>query len=152
MYEKEIAKKVGVSNSTANVILNDLTKQGLVEKTKKGNMSFYRPALNNPALRQFKIYNNIKNLLPVIKKLTPMSRRIVLFGSCASGKNTERSDIDLFVLSLEKDKLRHFFRDYPKIQAIILNSSEWVSLSKKDKPFYDRISKGIVLWDEVYGS
>ena len=110
-------------------------------------MSFYRAPLNNPALRQFKVYNNISSLMPIVRKLSPMARRIVLFGSCASGTNTDNSDIDIFLISAEKERLRRILDDYPKIQAIIKSGVEWAELSKKDKPFYDRVSRGIVLWE-----
>ena len=147
LYEREIAKKTGVSTSTANLVLNSFAKRGLVIKTKKGKMSFYRAPLNNPALRQFKVYNNISSLMPIVRKLSPMARRIVLFGSCASGTNTDNSDIDIFLISAEKERLRRILDDYPKIQAIIKSGVEWAELSKKDKPFYDRVSRGIVLWE-----
>ena len=152
LYEKEIAKKVGISISTANLILNSFAKLGLVSKTKRGKMSFYRASINNPALKQFKVYNNINNLMPLIKKLSPLSKRIILFGSCASGTNTQRSDVDLMVISSEKDRLRRILDDYPNTQAVIMNSMEWASLSKKDKPFYDRVTRGIVLWEDGHGS
>jgi predicted nucleotidyltransferase/DNA-binding CsgD family transcriptional regulator len=152
LYEKEIAKKVGISISTANLILNSFAKLGLVSKTKKGRMSFYLASANNPALKQFKVYNNINSLMPVIKKLSPLSKRIVLFGSCAGGTNTRRSDVDLMVISSEKDRLRRILDEYPNIQAVIMNSLEWASLSKKDKPFYDRITRGIVLWEDGHES
>ena len=151
LYEKEIAQKTDVSTASAYFTLNRFAKMGLVEKTKKGRMSFYSAAINNPALRQFKIYNTVSGLSPVIEKLSPFSKRIILFGSCARGANTDRSDIDLFILSAEKDKIRRLLDAYPLIQAIILNSSEWVILSKSDKPLHDRISAGIVLWEAENG-
>ena len=76
----------------------------------------------------------------------------MLFGSCATGRNGEKSDIDLYFLSSEKNALRRLLESDPKIQAIILDSVEYSALSKKDKPLYGRINAGIELYGgEPYG-
>jgi hypothetical protein len=34
-----------------------------------------------------------------------------------------------------------------KISPVILDSNEYIKLKKEDKPFYERIDRGIVLWE-----
>lgn len=147
LYEKQLAEGTDVSVGSVNTILKTFVDMDLVKKTRKGRMLFYRRNDGNPLLRQFKVFITINNIMPLIGKISPLSKRIILFGSCAEGTNGEGSDIDLFVLSQEKEKIRRILDKYPKIQIVILNSIEFTNLRKKDKPLYDRIQKGI----ELYG-
>ena len=147
LYERQIAKESGVSVGSVNTILKSFEKIGLVEKIRKGRMLFYRRNDVNPLLRQFKVFISVNNIMPLIEKLSPLSKRIILFGSCSEGTNSEESDTDLFVLSSKKEEIRRILDKYPRVQTIILSSVEYVKLKEKDKPLYDRIIKGI----ELYG-
>ncbi|MFH1448057.1 MAG: nucleotidyltransferase domain-containing protein [Candidatus Micrarchaeota archaeon] len=151
LYERQIAKEAGVSSGSANSILRRFEKIGLLKTTRKGKMVFYSRNDDNPLLRQFKVFLTVNELMPVMKKIVPLSNRIVLFGSCAEGRDVETSDIDVFILSKEKDKIRRIFDDYQKIQALILDNQEYVSFEKKDKPLYERINSGIELYGGYYG-
>ena len=147
LYERQIAKGSKISVGAVNKILKEFEKLGLVKKTKKGRMLFYSRNDESPLLRQFKVFITINGLIPVIEMLSPLAKRIVLFGSCAEGRNGEKSDIDLLMISKDKEAIRRILDEYPKIQAIVLNSIEYAELQKKDKPLYDRIQHGI----EVHG-
>jgi len=146
LYERQVADGAGVSAASANAILKRLEKMGLVRKSLKGRMVFYRRNDDNPLLRQFKTLVSVNNLLPVVEKIAPLSTRIVLFGSRAEGRNGEKSDTDLFILSKEKEAVRRA-ADVPGIQAIVLDAGELAELEKKDKPLFERIGRGI----ELYG-
>jgi len=145
LYERQIAKEAKVSTGSVNNIMKDFARMGLVTRTKKGHMIFYARNDRSALLRQFKISMTLNSLREPMEKIAPLSRRIILFGSCAEGRNGEKSDIDLFVLSREKEAIRRILDDYPGIQAIILDSSEYTDLQQKDKPLYDRIQRGIEL-------
>jgi predicted nucleotidyltransferase len=145
LYEKEIAEQSGISVGSVNSMLRTFGRIGLVKKSRKGRMLFYRRNDDNPLLRQFKVFVTINNIMPLIDKIAPLSRRIVLFGSCAEGRNGEKSDIDIFILSREREKIRRILDSHPRIQGIILDAVEYVNLSKKDKPLFQRINRGIEL-------
>ncbi len=152
LYERQIALGAGISAASANSILGKFTRLGLVKKSVKGRMSFYKRNDENPLLRQFKIFITVDNLLALLEKAIPLSRRIVLFGSCAIGRNGEKSDIDLFFLSSGKSSLRRIAETNKKVQAIVLDSVEYSALAKLDKPLYGRINAGIELYGgEGYG-
>ncbi|EMR75158.1 nucleotidyltransferase family protein [Thermoplasmatales archaeon SCGC AB-540-F20] len=77
-------------------------------------------------------------------------KKFILFGSCATGEDTNESDIDLFILTNEKDIVikytnnRNFERE---IQAVIVSAVEFMKLKEQDKAFYQEIKKGIILWN-----
>ncbi len=151
MYEKEIAEQSGISTGSVNSMLKRFSKMGLVQNYRRGRMLFYRRNDDNPLMRQFKVFVTINNLMPLIGKIAPLSRRIILFGSCAEGRDGETSDIDIFILSREKEKIRRILDSHSKIQAIILDSVEYTKLSEKDKPLFERINKGIEIKSDEDG-
>jgi len=146
LYERQIADGAGVSAGSANSILRGFAKSGLVNLERKGKMLFYQRNDRSPVLRQFKVFTTINGLMPMMERIAPVCQRIVLFGSCAAGRDGENSDIDLFVLSMEKETVRHILAENGKIRAILLDSAEYSLLSRKDRPLYDRINMGIEIW------
>jgi len=151
LYERQISKEAGVSVGSANSILRSFAKIGLVKSVRKGQMIFYKRNDENPLLRQFKVFMTVNELSETISRLAPLSKRIILFGSRAEGTNTEKSDIDLFVLSSEKEAVRRVLDAKPKVQVILANSVEYADLEQKDKPLYERINEGIELYGERNG-
>ncbi|NQU18837.1 nucleotidyltransferase domain-containing protein [bacterium] len=149
LYESEIAKNALISVGSANQCLKDLLVEDMVALTKKGNMNFYSLNLENPLARQFKITQVISQLNGLIGKLNPLTDKVILFGSCAEGIDTQDSDIDLAIVSNEENKIRKLIRNQKldrEIQVLIFSPIDFSLLEDKDKPLYERIQKGIVLW------
>lgn len=150
-YQREIAKKAKVSLGSANQLLKDLVDSEIIVLEKRGKMFFYKINLNNPVTRHFKILFNVMRLDDLVKELRDLCKRIILFGSCAEGTDVKESDMDLFVLTQKRNLVLQIINKYEKkidrrISPIILSTMDWVQLRKNDKPLYDNISKGIVLW------
>ena len=149
LYESEIAKSIQISVGSANQSLKELSKKEMVSLEKRGNMNFYSLNLDNPLVRQFKITQTISELNGLINKLKPISKRVILFGSCAEGLDTENSDIDMAIVSQEEQEARKLIKQQKttrEIQSLIFNSKDFLALPDKDKPLYERIQKGIILW------
>lgn len=150
-YQREMAQEAKVSLGSANQLLKDLVDGEIIILEKRGKMFFYRINLNNPVARHFKILFNVMYLDDLVKELRDLCKRVVLFGSCAEGTDVKESDMDLFVLTQKKNSVIQTINKYERkinkrIAPIVLSSIEWVRLRRKDKPLYDNISKGIVLW------
>jgi len=111
-YEREVAKNIGISNGSANKVLNDLFSNGLLARKQKGKMYFYRISLTNSILTQFKIFNSIALLHPLITELKESTRKIILYGSCAKGTETSTSDIDLFIISENRKRVLHIINRF----------------------------------------
>ncbi len=147
LYERQIADGAKVSVGSANSILREFAAIGLILQERKGKMLFYQRNDSNPLLRQFKVFSTVNELMPFVGTIMPLCSRIVLFGSCAEGRNGEGSDIDLLILAQEKEKVRRLSAENPHIQAILLSPAEYSQLERKDKPLFSRIRTGI----EIYG-
>ena len=149
LYESEISKHTRISTGSTNQSLKELLKKEMVTLTKKGNMNFYSLNVENPLVRQFKITQLIAALNGLISRLKPLTDKVILFGSCAEGIDTQDSDIDLAIVSGEQEKTRKLIKNQKidrEIQALIFSLSEFFALEQKDKPLYERIQKGIILW------
>lgn len=152
MHEREVVRRAKISKGSANEILKQLSEVHILERNRKGRMVFYRLNLRNAVARQFKILLNVYSLNKFVESAMPICKEIILFGSCSKGIDTEESDIDIFVLTNEKDKVRSELNACQKkigrkISPIIVNSNEYAKLRKNDKPLYERILKGITLWE-----
>lgn len=151
-HEREVMKRAKISKGSADKILRKLAKLDLLMREEKGRMVFYKLNMENPVARQFKILYNVWNLRKVVEKVGNYSRKIILFGSCAEGTDTKESDIDLLIIAEEKRPVEEAISEFNKkserkISPIIVNANELVKL-KEDKPFFERIEKGIVLWEK----
>ncbi|MFH0798180.1 MAG: nucleotidyltransferase domain-containing protein [Candidatus Woesearchaeota archaeon] len=151
-YVREVVREAKVSLGSANKILKMLTDQGLLTQESKGRMLIYRLNLKEPAVRQFKILVNILALKDLVDKVKNYSNKIVLFGSCSQGNDVKESDIDLMVITQEKEPARRAISKFNqtsqrKIAPITVSINEYVLLKKEDKPLYENIERGVTLWE-----
>lgn len=148
--EKEIAKATKVSKTAVNEALKELAKDKLVLRERKGRMSFYSVDLGDPVIRRLKSIENVSLLKPLVEQLKKISQKIILFGSFAEGTDVEDSDIDLFVLSNQPEKVQRIIQEFSlveRIQPVIKKPSEFIGLDKKKPLFYQEIERGITLWE-----
>lgn len=151
-HEREIVRQTGVSVGAVNQILRRFQNAGLVEKDKRGKTNLYRANLRNPVARQFKVLFNVLALNSLVNKVKQISDRIVLFGSCAEGTDVKDSDIDLFILASDTEAVNREVRRCEqeidrKLSLIVLTPNELAKMKARDKPLYERISRGITLWE-----
>lgn len=155
-YEREIARGAKISYGSANSILNEFHRHGLVARTTTGRMNYYTIDVSNPAIHEFKILVNIALLEPLVEKLKPLCEKIILFGSCATGTDTQASDIDLYVLTSDKDAVRTFINTFSnsatvanrKIQAIIESPVERLKSATGHSVFMNQVNQGKILWEK----
>ena len=149
-YQREIAKEAEVSVGSANRALKILTEKELVMKETRGKIFLYKFNIENSVARQIKILFNVNELDELVRTLKEYSKRIILFGSCAEGSDVKDSDIDLFVLSNVKGKVKRIIDAYQtsrNIAPIIVDANDFAKMRNEDKPLYDNILRGIRLWE-----
>lgn len=154
-YEREIARGARVSYGSANYILNKLHKEGILQRKTEGRMCHYSIDMSNPFIKELKILNNLLLLEPLLQSLKRYARKVVLYGSWASGTDTQESDIDLYIVAAEKDKVLSIIKKYSysskvngkKIQAIIDTPVDLLKKEKREKVFMDQVEQGNILWE-----
>jgi len=151
-YNQEIADKVKGSKASASGLLKVLFKQGIVFKKVKGRMKFYQINAKSPELKRLRINSAMGKLDSLLPRLKKLSQKIILFGSASKGEQTSSSDIDLFILSRDKDKLRESLKKIcagSRLRAIIKTPVEWSEMEITEPEFYREIKNGIILYDYV---
>ncbi len=147
----QIQKATLISRAGVYIVLRQLIKQRLVRKIKKGKFLMYSVSYDEPLLKQFKVMRNIQLLSPIINRLKPLSKKIVLYGSASWGGDDAKSDIDLFILAKEPDTVKSIItglKTKRKIQAVIKSPSELADFQDKEKIYYEEVNRGIILWEE----
>jgi len=156
-YEREVARKLGISTGSANRALNELFSSGVVLRRREGKMYFYSIDSSNATLTEFKKMVNLMLVEPLVEELKKMSSRIVLYGSCALGTDTSESDLDLFVVSSSKEDVSNvissfkFPRGYENIhiQSVIRTPVELLEGGESERTFLEEVDRGVVLWERV---
>ena len=155
-YEREIARKAGLSPSSTHYVLTHLYRSRLINRKQNGRMYFYSIDRTNPYLKEFKVLANMLLLEPLVENLKGLTHKIVLFGSWAQGDDALDSDIDIFIVSSEKEKVLSIVNKFShsaklynrKIQPIINRPEELLKKDKREKVFLEQVEKGKILWEK----
>jgi len=156
-YERQVARRLGISYGSANRALNELYSARAVSRRREGKMYFYSINSENVVIADFKKIINLMLIEPLVEKLKKLSNRVILYGSCALGTDNSKSDLDLFVVSNNKDDVSEAIRDYkfPKgfesinIQTVIKTPVELLEGGDSERDFLEEVDRGIVLWEKV---
>jgi len=150
-YIRELAKNMDKSVGGTHKTLKSLKDMDFIKENKSGKNIYYQMNQMNPSIKNFKIFVTINELTILVNKLKKISEKIILFGSCAYGEDTAESDIDLLVLTNEKDKVNKKILNFKfnrKIQAVVVNAGDLIKIKEKDKGFYQEVNRGITLWHD----
>ncbi len=150
-FSAQVAQRTLLSKGGVNQILRTMAGQGMLQTEKKGRMIFYQADAKSPLIKQFKILRNVAFAEALVKKIKPFCDKIILFGSCARGEDTPESDVDLFAVGREKEKIRALVpgsKDRRMIQLVVKTPQEFIVLDQKEPVFYSEVQKGIVLWEK----
>ena len=106
---REVGRLLKIAPATASKELKLSVAEGLLKERKERILTLYKSNLENELYRDIKIFYNlqkVKNsgLIDALNSFY-LKPTIVLFGSCASGTDTETSDFDLLVIS---EKIKEF--------------------------------------------
>lgn len=155
-YGTEISKIVGISIGQTSKVLNDLFKAGILERERKGKTELYNISPDSAVLRTYKVLNTLISITPLIEKLKKVSKRVILYGSCAKGTNIEESDLDMLIVSSSGESVLKVigqfssknYYGFSEIRPVIKKPSEWASLEEKDPVFYSELQKGVLLFEK----
>ena len=114
---REVARILKISPATASKELKKFVKKNFLKNRKERVFDLYMADLEKDPYKDLKIYYNIRkfkdsNFLDALNKFY-LRPAIILFGSCASGTDTETSDMDILIMS-EKTKESPETKTYEK--------------------------------------
>jgi predicted nucleotidyltransferase len=156
-YQRGIAETTGNALVQVQRALKRIERTGLVTKTKRGNIVYYKADRMHPAFEDLKrVFLKTVALGDVLREaLVPLADKVKLafiFGSLAQGRETAQSDIDLFLvgeLSLrETTKLlasvvSELGREF---NPVVYPSEEFKKKARENHHFITEVIKGPKIW------
>lgn len=143
---RELSRNSDVSTPSVKNYIQEFKQENLVEVVEEGIYKSYRSKLSEEFKLQKKLYNIEKMhetglVKEIEEKCVPDA--VVLFGSAAEGEDIEESDIDLLVVSSEKDiDLQDYEQKFNReINITFMTEKEL----KQNKEFSNSIANGTVL-------
>ncbi len=147
-----LEKETGFSTTAVIAAVEELKKYDIitVEETPlttnvKANLDseayrFYKLVFN---LYRLKRYGFVDNLIEIFNN----PETIVLFGSFSKGEDIEESDIDILIISNNKNKenLEHSLNTFEKELNRKINIHFLSSLDKSSKEFKNTVANGVIL-------
>lgn len=156
----EIARETKLERRTVSRLLNKLFKIKLLDCTFHGkNKLFYFDLGKNSSfslINLVEINNSLdfefrnKEISLIISKVLSFSEGVIVFGSYASGKNKNDSDLDLVLVGkVNLDEIKKIKSFSPiKINEQVVSFSEFRKLLKDKNPLSIEISKNHVLFGD----
>ena len=152
LYGSKIAEEIGVNQGGTSIALKKFKEMNIVNCENVGKTLVYQTRKDNPLIKAFRVFENILELNDLIERIRPYSRKVILFGSCATGGDNLESDIDIFIIADEKERIREEISTTEierKISPVIVTPIEFSEMNEKEKAFLLEIEKGIELWGGV---
>ncbi|MBI1968522.1 nucleotidyltransferase domain-containing protein [Candidatus Woesearchaeota archaeon] len=141
----EISRQAHVSKSLVSLVFFLLEKDGIIKPAKKK-----RIVANTLATKTIKLFLNLDGINPAIFKRFPFVQSAGVYGSFTKGTNTERSDIDFWVLIQETVEAKvaaltnALKKKYPHAQVLYLTKDKLRQLKKEDQIFYYSLAFGSI--------
>jgi predicted nucleotidyltransferase len=153
LLPSDIKKDLKISRAGIHSALQELLKKDLIQRKQKGKAYVYQAKSDLLVLKQLKVLDSAIKLQSLVKRLSPLVDKIILFGSCSRGENTEDSDIDLLIISYNKEGVKEELKRFMnfRLKPIIKTPVEFVNLEKKDPTFYLETIRGIILFAKSDG-
>ena len=153
-HEREIARRINISAGSSNRALHKLHERGVIKRRKEGRMLFYSIDSSQPVVVVLKKLVNILLIEPLVENMKGFTNRIVLFGSCAQGTDTSKSDMDVFIVTNNIEAVRQIIENYNwphgfeeiRIQAVVKTPIDLLEAGKSDQVFLDEVEQGIIVW------
>ena len=149
-HVRDLSRSLNYDASLISKNLKNLEKLGLVKREDVGNLVFYQADINNALLKHMKICFTLLELNELIQEIRSDSNVSILYGSCSKGEDTSESDVDLFIETLEKERIKKTINLFQKkmnrkISPLIVTPDEAYQLKANDEYLYSNIFEGIVL-------
>jgi len=130
-YIREVQKILRISPRTAQLILKDLEKKGVLESRARGKIRTYKLKKNSTTVKYLILTEQHKQIAfleksqiikEIIEKITPLIIGIgLIFGSYVKAINKKDSDLDIFIIGkYDREKIKEISKTY-KIEINIKN-------------------------------
>jgi predicted nucleotidyltransferase len=150
VFVSQIARDIGLGKSSVSRALQTLKKYSFFKYLKQGNAIYCQLNRQSAVIAKLRIALNLIEIEPRLTSLKKAAEKIVLFGSCSQGTDTQESDIDLLVITRDKSKaikITQSIKLSRKAQWVIKTLQEYIVVINKEPVFAEELGRGITLWE-----
>jgi len=143
---RELARLTGLSSTGIIKIVKRLKHEKLLNSKKTKNLEEIKPNFDGRFLLMKRLYNihslYDSGLVDFIKSYYELPNAIILFGSYSNGTDSEKSDIDLAIISSKKD-----VPDFKKFETKLARkvNLHLIDMKNTSREFINSLANGIVL-------
>lgn len=155
---REAARAAGLSPYAAKYSLDYMLETGMVKLDKVGRSYQYHADNENPLTRQWKVLFTLEELggSGIVGKVKTANGvlSVLLYGSTATGRDDENSDIDIIVIADtdqkgKRDIMAMAHGTKREVNITVYTPYEWKKKAETDKIFYEHaIIDSIPLYGE----
>ena len=149
---REISRKINLGLPSVSKYVRELVGEGLVIERNIHGQKLWFANREGEIFKKHRMADNIislekSGLFELLEEKYDYPT-IVLFGSYANGENTEKSDIDLCIISEEEGEinLEKFEKIFKReIHVFLFNKKKFKDLRIKNQEIFNNIINGIIL-------
>lgn len=150
---REAARILKISPANASNRMKSFAKMGLLIERKERTSNLYKVDLEQDTYRDLKTYYNLRKikesgLMDALNKFY-MKPTMVLFGSAATGLDTETSDFDILVISEKAAQIKDIERFEKKINRKLQIFAVKDVKDLKNPHLINNVLNGIILQGKI---
>lgn len=152
LFIREIARTLDRSAGGCHRALKDLEQLCLITARISGKNTYYQINNEDPSVKHYKIFSNILETKQLLTHVFPHTLKVILFGSLSKGTDTQDSDIDILIVTLEPKKINTLLKKLSPSRPLnpqVFTPTQLLGLKTTDKAFYNEIVQGVVIWEGV---
>jgi predicted nucleotidyltransferase len=145
--EVAVREVLELPKTTTHVALSALVEQGLAKEERVGRTGLYSIDPGDPLVKTLKIAQAIRRVQVAIRPLLDELDLVILFGSASRGENNRTSDVDVFVVASDADRVLTEFARHQWLQPLVKTPEAHMQLIADGGTFAKEVARGITIWE-----
>ena len=147
LTESDVRAALELPRATAHVGLRALVEQGIVLERRIGRTALYWVDGDDALIRSLKIARSVRRTQIVISPVRETLELVVLYGSASKGDDRSGSDVDILVVTDDKDAVLDELARHQWLQPVVMTSAEHMRLIADGGTFAADVSRGTIIWE-----
>jgi predicted nucleotidyltransferase len=147
LTESDVRAALELPRATAHVALRALVDQGVALERRVGRAALYWVDDGDALIRSLKVARAIRRVQIAISPVSAVIDLVALFGSTSKGEDRRDSDVDILVVTEDKDTVLGELARHQWLQPVVMTSAEHMRLIADGGTFATDVSRGTVIWE-----
>lgn len=145
--EAAVRDALELPKTTTHVALDALVEQGLVKEERVGRTGLYSIDPGNPLVKMLKTARAIRQVQIAIRPVLNELDLVILFGSASRGDNRRHSDVDVFVVARDDERVLTELARHQWLQPVVKTPEAHMELIADAGTFAKEVARGITIWE-----